>query len=95
MRNSSTKDTKALTQRQRQVVQLLAQGLSMKEAADTLKVQTRTVAFHKYKIMGTSVCRTIPNYSDWQSSSTWITPQKTQRRLRSGSAKSFSSWPRD
>jgi DNA-binding NarL/FixJ family response regulator len=42
---------KSLTPRQRQVLQLLAEGRSMKEAAYLLKLSTRTVAFHKYKIM--------------------------------------------
>jgi DNA-binding NarL/FixJ family response regulator len=40
-----------LTPRQREVLQLLAEGRTMKEAADILKVTPRTVAFHKYKIM--------------------------------------------
>lgn len=40
-----------LTNRQREVLQLLAEGRSMKEAAYTLKVTPRTVAFHKYKMM--------------------------------------------
>jgi DNA-binding NarL/FixJ family response regulator len=40
-----------LTLRQREVLQLLAEGRSMKEAADTLKVATRTIAFHKYSMM--------------------------------------------
>ena len=40
-----------LTARQREVVQLLAEGKSMKEAADILNVATRTIAFHKYRIM--------------------------------------------
>ena len=42
---------KTLTSRQREVVQLLAEGKSMKEAANVLKVTPRTVAFHKYRIM--------------------------------------------
>src|SRR5207248_6974056 len=42
---------KSLTPRQREVVQLLAEGKSMKEIADVLKVTPRTVAFHKYQIM--------------------------------------------
>jgi len=41
----------SLTQRQRQVIQLLAEGKSMKEAAHILGVTARTVAFHKYKVM--------------------------------------------
>ncbi len=42
---------KSLTARQREVVQLLAEGKSMKEAAGVLRVTPRTVAFHKYRIM--------------------------------------------
>ena len=42
---------KILTARQREVIQLLAEGKSMKEAADFLKVTPRTVAFHKYRVM--------------------------------------------
>jgi DNA-binding NarL/FixJ family response regulator len=42
---------KGLTQRQRQVLQLLAEGHSMKEAAAILDIAVRTVAFHKYRIM--------------------------------------------
>jgi DNA-binding NarL/FixJ family response regulator len=45
------KHYQTLTPRQRQVVQLLAEGKSMKEAADVLNVATRTIAFHKYRIM--------------------------------------------
>jgi DNA-binding NarL/FixJ family response regulator len=43
--------TKELTQRQRQVLQLLAEGRSMKEAAAILEIAVRTIAFHKYRIM--------------------------------------------
>ncbi|HUO33539.1 MAG TPA: response regulator transcription factor [Candidatus Acidoferrum sp.] len=39
------------TPRQRQVIQLLAEGHSMKEAADLLNVTKRTIASHKYTIM--------------------------------------------
>jgi DNA-binding NarL/FixJ family response regulator len=42
---------RGLTQRQREVLQLLAEGHTMKEAAAILHVATRTVAFHKYRIM--------------------------------------------
>ncbi len=37
--------------RQREVLQLLAEGRTMKEIARTLKITPRTVAFHKYGIM--------------------------------------------
>jgi DNA-binding NarL/FixJ family response regulator len=40
-----------LTERQKQVVQLLAEGRAMKEVAAVLNITTRTVAFHKYRIM--------------------------------------------
>jgi len=39
------------TARQREVVQLLAEGKSMKQVADTLKITPRTVAAHKYAVM--------------------------------------------
>ena len=44
-------EQKELTTRQRQVLQLLAEGHSMKEAAEILNVAVRTIAFHKYRIM--------------------------------------------
>lgn len=40
-----------LTDRQREVLQLLAQGKTMKEVSDILHITTRTVNFHKYRIM--------------------------------------------
>ena len=40
-----------LTPRQREVLQLLAEGRSMKEVASVLKLTPRTVAFHKYRMM--------------------------------------------
>ena len=40
-----------LTPRQREVLQLLAEGRSMKEVASLLSLTPRTVAFHKYRIM--------------------------------------------
>jgi DNA-binding NarL/FixJ family response regulator len=40
-----------LTVRQREVLQLLAEGRSAKEAAAILNLSSRTVEFHKYRIM--------------------------------------------
>jgi DNA-binding NarL/FixJ family response regulator len=40
-----------LSRRQREVLQLLAEGRTMKEAARILKIKPRTVAFHKYSMM--------------------------------------------
>ena len=43
--------SRTLTLRQREVLQLLAEGRSMKEAANILNVTPRTIAFHKYQMM--------------------------------------------
>ncbi|HEY0431025.1 MAG TPA: response regulator transcription factor [Pyrinomonadaceae bacterium] len=40
-----------LTVRQREVLQLLAAGGSMKEVAFALRIKPRTVAYHKYRVM--------------------------------------------
>jgi DNA-binding NarL/FixJ family response regulator len=50
-RDPKARRDKTLTPRQREVLQLLAEGRTMKEAAAILEVTPRTVAFHKYKIM--------------------------------------------
>jgi DNA-binding NarL/FixJ family response regulator len=44
-------EEKRITRRQSEVLQLLAEGRSMKEIADLLNVKPGTVAFHKYRIM--------------------------------------------
>jgi len=41
----------SLSLRQREVLQLLAEGNTMKQVASTLNITPRTVAFHKYQIM--------------------------------------------
>ena len=51
VRDPEAAGPKSLTLRQREVLQLLAEGRSMNEAAGLLQVTPRTVAFHKYKIM--------------------------------------------
>jgi len=45
------KRDKSLTPRQKEVVQLLAEGKPMKVVADILRITPRTVAFHKYRVM--------------------------------------------
>ena len=45
------KSSHSLTPRQRAVLQLLAEGRSMKQVANLLNITPRTVAFHKYTIM--------------------------------------------
>lgn len=44
-------EAERLTERQREVLQLLAEGKSMKEVASVLNLTARTIAFHKYRIM--------------------------------------------
>ena len=48
----------ALTLRQREVLQLLAEGRSAKEIATSLAISTRTVEFHKYQMMESLGLRT-------------------------------------
>ena len=50
-RPSDNRDSPQLTPRQREVLQLLVEGHSMREAAKILDVTPRTVAFHKYRMM--------------------------------------------
>jgi DNA-binding NarL/FixJ family response regulator len=46
-----TSSTGQLSARQREVLQLLAEGRTMKEIARIMKITPRTVAFHKYSMM--------------------------------------------
>jgi DNA-binding NarL/FixJ family response regulator len=43
--------SKALTPRQRDIVQLFAEGYSLKEIAARLNLSPKTVEFHKHQIM--------------------------------------------
>lgn len=51
MHSTTESPSRQLTSRQREVLQLLAEGKSMKEVASILNVTARTVAFHKYRMM--------------------------------------------
>ena len=51
VQKSERRNSNKLTLRQKEVLQLLAEGRSMKEVAFILKVTPRTVAFHKYTMM--------------------------------------------
>jgi DNA-binding NarL/FixJ family response regulator len=52
-RAEMVKEDERLTERQREVLQLLVEGKVMKEVGSILHMSARTVAFHKYKIMET------------------------------------------
>jgi DNA-binding NarL/FixJ family response regulator len=41
----------SITPRQREILQLLAEGRSAKEIAEALSISARTVEFHKYHMM--------------------------------------------
>jgi DNA-binding NarL/FixJ family response regulator len=49
--SSGRKTMERLTMRQREVLQLLAEGYSMKEIGCVLGIKPRTIAFHKYRLM--------------------------------------------
>jgi len=48
---SAFSEERRITRRQSEVLQLLAEGMSMKEIASVLNLKPGTVAFHKYKLM--------------------------------------------
>jgi DNA-binding CsgD family transcriptional regulator len=47
----SPKEESRLTPRQREVLQLIAEGKTLKEVAGILNISTRTVETHKYEMM--------------------------------------------
>ncbi len=51
LRPGEEEHARDLTPRQREVLHLIAEGRSMKEAASRLNVTPRTIAFHKYQMM--------------------------------------------
>jgi len=50
-RRDSAQETQKLTGRQREVLQLIAEGRTMKEVATLLTISSRTAESHKYEIM--------------------------------------------
>jgi len=50
-----------LTKRQREVLQLLAEGYLAKEIASILNISTRTVEYHKYQMMKDVGIKTVPD----------------------------------
>ncbi|OFW17552.1 MAG: hypothetical protein A3H27_01075 [Acidobacteria bacterium RIFCSPLOWO2_02_FULL_59_13] len=57
--------TPPLTPRQREILQLVAEGRSAKEIADILRVSPRTVEFHKYRIMESLDLHTIAELTQY------------------------------
>jgi DNA-binding NarL/FixJ family response regulator len=56
---ANTKRRAELTSRQKEILQLIAEGKSPKEIAAILNVSPRTIEFHKYRIMETVGVRTV------------------------------------
>lgn len=56
---------KLLTPRQREVLQLIAEGRSTKAMASLLNISTKTVEFHKAKVMETLGMHTIPELTQF------------------------------
>jgi DNA-binding NarL/FixJ family response regulator len=54
----AAREGKEITARQREVLQLIAEGRTMKEIARVLKISARTVEAHKYEMMQTLGVRT-------------------------------------
>jgi DNA-binding NarL/FixJ family response regulator len=50
---NTIKEENTITHRQREILQLLAEGMSMKQVANEINVKPGTVAFHKYRMMET------------------------------------------
>jgi len=51
-------EEKRITARQSEILQLLAEGMSMKEVANVIEIKPGTVAFHKYRMMETLKIKT-------------------------------------
>jgi DNA-binding NarL/FixJ family response regulator len=63
-----------LSLREREVLQLLAEGKSMKEVAAVLQISPRTVEFHKYRIMELLGVRTTAELTHYAIKHGLITP---------------------
>jgi DNA-binding NarL/FixJ family response regulator len=66
-------EAERLTERQREVLQLLAEGKCMKEVACVLNLTTRTVAFHKYR-----TSRAMPSWFSMQSETISLLPENAR-----------------
>jgi DNA-binding NarL/FixJ family response regulator len=65
-----------LTLRQKEVLQLLAEGRSMKEVAFVLKLSPRTVAFHKYTMMNHLQIRSSAELIEYAMRSSLVTARE-------------------
>jgi DNA-binding NarL/FixJ family response regulator len=88
----SQQDPAGLTSREREVLELLANGLAMKVIAHRLGITYRTVAFHKYKMMQRLGIRTNAGLTTYAlqtgalKSAPWRAEFARRARLEPGSA---------
>ena len=68
------RETSSLTHREREVVQLLAEGRSNKEVADTLGVSVRTAETHRTHIMRKLSCHSLSDLVRYAVRNSIITP---------------------
>lgn len=78
----SADPVEALTPRQREVLQLLAEGRSAKEIATSLSISARTVEFHKYQMMETLTFTRTPTSSTSPSSTASSSSEQPARGER-------------
>jgi DNA-binding NarL/FixJ family response regulator len=71
---SFTETPSVLTARQREILQLVAEGRTAKEIADILNVSLQTVAFHKHRIMNTLGLRTTAELTKYAIQERLIVP---------------------
>jgi DNA-binding NarL/FixJ family response regulator len=71
---SFTETPSVLTARQREILQLVAEGRTAKEIADILNVSLQTVAFHKHRIMNTLGLRTTAELTKYAIQERLVTP---------------------
>ena len=70
-------EEKKITHRQVEILQLLAEGLSMKQVASVINVKPGTVAFHKYLMMETLHLRSNAELLGYALKHRLLPPQQT------------------
>ena len=75
--NPGSKLSDRLTPRQREVLQLVAEGRSRKEIACILNISVKTVEFHKGKIMHELNLQTVADFTRYAIEHGIITPERS------------------
>jgi DNA-binding NarL/FixJ family response regulator len=77
IRNPASVFTDSLTARQREVLQLIAEGKTVKEIAAKLYISNKTVEFHKAGLMGSLGLRTTAELTRYAIKHKIVTPEET------------------